>query len=223
MSGKIKTKRKIMDRYANESKNSCNLSCGNNLIFLDLKKGEKVLDLGSGKGNDTISAALMVGKDGMAIGLDITQKMVEKATINAIEKKFTNAKFILGDIEDLPFTNDYFDAIMSNCVINHARDKKSVFLEIYRVLNNKGRFVISDAVTKKPLPDEIKNDPEAISQCFGGAIPENEYLNIIKEIGFKDIEILKRREYLKNGFDFISLTIKATKDKKGGELNEKSD
>lgn len=94
---------------------------------------------------------------------------------------------------------------MSNCVINHAKDKKAVYDEIFRVLKSGGRFVISDAVTKFPLPLEIKNGPEAWAQCFGGYVTEDEYLDNIRNAGFEKITILKRRDYLKNNYDFTSL------------------
>ncbi len=201
----------IQARYTKESSNSCNLSCGSNLDILDIVPGEIVLDLGCGRGNETIQAAMQTGPEGKAIGLDITQAMIDIAHTNAEGIGVSNAWFLKGDIEDLPFEESIFDAVMSNCVINHARSKKTVYSEIFRVLKPNGRFVISDAVTKYPLPPEVKNDPEAWAQCFGGAVTEKEYLDSIMSSGFKNIEVLKRREYDKNGYDFISLTIIAAK------------
>ncbi|MEN8908172.1 MAG: methyltransferase domain-containing protein [Clostridiales bacterium] len=211
MNDKFKTIDKINERYKKESKNNCTLSCGSNVDFLNIKKGEKVLDLGCGKGKETIDVAYLTGEKGFVTGLDITEEMIEKAKINSLELKLKNIEFVLGDIERLPFEDNTFDAVMSNCVINHADDKATVFSEIYRVLKTNGRFVISDAVTKKPLPKEIKSDPEAVSECFGGALTKKEYLDIINSKGFLKIEILNKREYIKRNFDFISLTIKAFK------------
>ena len=204
---------KIQERYSQESENSCNLSCGSNLDFLAIKQSEYILDLGCGRGNETIQAAILAGSEGMAIGLDITSAMINKALTNAADKEIKNIDFVVGDIENLNLKDNFFDAVLSNCVINHAKDKKKVYCEIYRVLKYGGRFVISDAVTKYPLPPEVKNDPEAWAQCFGGSITEEEYLENIKQSGFENIEILKRREYLKNGYDFISVTIRAYKNK----------
>ena len=201
----------IQARYTIESINSCNLSCGSNLDFLKIKSGENILDLGCGRGNDTIKAAMQTGPAGRATGLDITQAMLDTARSNADSAGVANISFIKGDIEALPFDDAVFDAVMSNCVINHARNKSKVYSEICRVLKQHGRFVVSDAVTKYPLPPEIKNDPEAWAQCFGGAVTEKEYMDSIMSSGFNNIEILKRREYFKNGYDFISLTIKAVK------------
>jgi ubiquinone/menaquinone biosynthesis C-methylase UbiE len=201
----------IQTRYTKESISSCNLSCGSNLDFIKIISKDNVLDLGCGKGNETIQAALQAGSEGKAVGLDITQAMIDTASSNAQKIGVSNVSFIKGDIENLPFGNSVFDAVMSNCVINHAKNKNKVYSEIFRVLKNGGRFVISDAVTKNSLPPEVKNDPEAWAQCFGGAVTEEEYLNSIMSSGFNNIDVLKRREYVKNGYDFISLTIMATK------------
>ncbi len=202
----------IQSRYTKESGSCSNLSCGSNIELLNIVPGENILDLGCGRGNETIQAAMLTGKEGNVVGLDITQAMIDAANVNAEGVGVSNACFIKGDIENLPFDEAVFDAVMSNCVINHAKSKKNVFGEIFRVLKNGGRFVISDAVSKNPLPEEIKNDPEAWAQCFGGAITEKEYMDSIMSSGFTNIEIVKRREYIKNGHDFISLTIRATRE-----------
>lgn len=202
---------KIQQRYTSESQNNCNLSCGSNLDFLEIKEGESVLDLGCGRGTETMQAAMLTGSTGLAVGLDITQAMIDEALRISEGVGIGNTRFYKGDIESLPFEDHFFDAIMSNCVINHAKDKEKVYREIFRVLKTNGRFVVSDAVTKNSLPDEIKNDPDAWAQCFGGAITEDEYLSSIRNAGFSSVDILKHREYVKNGFDFISLTIRAKK------------
>jgi len=201
----------IQARYTEESKNSCNLSCGSNLDFLDITPGENILDLGCGRGNETLQAAILTGNEGKAVGLDMTQSMIDVARLNAEGMGISNVWFVKGDIEGLPFDKATFGAVVSNCVINHAKNKKKVYTEIFRVLKPNGRFVISDAVSKNPLPPDVRNDPNAWAQCFGGAVTEKEYLDSIVSSGFKNIEILRRREYIKNGFDFISLTISATK------------
>lgn len=202
---------KIINRYEGESSQSCSLSCGSTLDELEVRQGEEILDLGCGRGVDTIEAARLAGTKGMAIGLDLTESMVKQAIDYATREKVRNVAFAQGNIENLPFKENSFDGVMSNCVINHAKDKSKVYREINRVLKPGGRFVVADAVTKHPLPAEVKNDPEAWAQCFGGAITEEEYLESILNAKFDKVEILNRREYLKNGYDFISLTIKAVK------------
>lgn len=201
----------IRSRYANESIDNCFLSCGNNLRYLRLKKGERVLDLGCGRGDETIEVALLLGEVGEAIGLDLTPEMIEIAEQNALEQGITNVSFVNASVEELPFEDNEFDAVISNCVINHAADKNKVYHEIFRVLKTGGRFVVSDAVCKEALPEHIKNDPDQWAACFAGAITEEEYLQSIQTAGFNDIQIVNRREYLKNGYDFASLTIQATK------------
>jgi len=202
---------KIKNRYQGESLQSCSLSCGSTLDELKVRPGEEILDLGCGRGEDTVEAAKLTGPEGMVIGLDITEAMVKQAIDHAVNAGIRNVAFTLGDIENLPFKEDAFHGVISNCVINHARDKNKVYREIQRVMKPGGRFVVADAVTKYPLPPEVKDDPEAWAQCFGGAITEEEYLESILSAGFHKVEVINRREYLKNGYDFISLTIKAVK------------
>lgn len=208
---KNRVHKEISKRYEAESAQTCSLSCGSTLDVIEIKPGDVILDLGCGRGEDTIRAARLAGSEGKAIGLDLTEAMIRKANDLAAEEKVENTVFLQGDIECLPFSDHAFNGVMSNCVINHAKDKAGVYREIHRVLKPGGRFVVADAVTKFPLPDEVKNDPEAWGQCFGGAITEDEYLESILSSGFGRLEILNRREYLKNGYDFISLTIKAVK------------
>lgn len=201
----------IVKRYTRESAQCKNLSCGSNLGFMDIELGESILDLGCGRGNETIEAARLAGRSGRAVGLDITPAMIDQAKVQAAGTGFQNIDFVHGDIENLPFEDMSFHAVMSNCVINHARSKEAVYKEIYRVLKNNGRFVISDAVTRDPLPESVKNDPQAWADCFGGAVTESEYMDSIKASGFDNVTVLHRREYIKNGYDFISLTILARK------------
>lgn len=205
------TKEKIKSRYETESCGCSTLGCGDTMDFMGIMPGEEILDLGCGRGEETLETARLVGPSGAAMGLDLTTAMVEKARQNALAEGIQNAGFVQGDIEFLPFKDRCFDGVTSNCVINHAKDKARVYREINRVLREGGRFVVSDAVTKVPLPREIKDDPDAWAQCFGGAVAEGEYLDAIRSAGFGDIVILNRREYVKNGYDFISLTIKAVK------------
>lgn len=201
----------IVKRYTKESTMCSNLSCGSNLAYMDIELGEYVLDLGCGRGSETIEAARLAGQSGKAVGLDITPSMILQAKAQALSVGTKNIDFVHGDIENLPFEDMTFHAVMSNCVINHARSKKTVYKEIHRILKPGGRFVISDAVTKESLPESVKNDPQAWADCYGGAVTEQEYLDSIHAAGFEKVNILHRREYLKNGYDFISLTILAYK------------
>ena len=200
----------IVKRYTAEDENS-NLSCGGNISFLDLHPGEKVLDLGCGRGEETLQAAALVGGDGFAWGLDITPKMIERAQERAEQVSIKNVVFLLSSMEKIPIEDASLDAVLSNCAINHVEDKLAVYREIYRLLKSGGRFVVSDIMTETPLPSEIKQDPEAVAACFGGAIMVKEYEEVLVSAGFDRIEIFKERRYVKNGYEMISRTFQGIK------------
>ncbi|KLU63408.1 putative methyltransferase YcgJ [Peptococcaceae bacterium CEB3] len=200
----------IVKRYTAEEEGS-NLSCGGNITFLSLKPGENVLDLGCGRGAETIEAAKLVQPGGMAWGLDLTPRMVEAAKQNAVEAGLKNVGFFLGSMQNIPLPDAFLDAVISNCAINHVEDKAAVYREIYRVLKRGGRFVVSDIMTDDPLPRAIKEDPEAVAACFGGAITVEEYERSLKSAGFKRVRVFKERRYVKNGYDMISRTFSSHK------------
>jgi arsenite methyltransferase len=167
------------------------LGCGNPVAIASLKEGEVVLDLGSGAGFDVFLASPRVGKTGKVIGIDITQEMLEKARENAKKAGYTNVEFRKGDIENLPVEDNSIDVVISNCVINLAPDKEKVFSETYRVLKHGGRLMASDTVLIKPLPENLKNDKDLLVGCVSGAILKQDYLNLLKKVGFFDITIRK--------------------------------
>ncbi len=171
------------------------LGCGNPVALASLKKGETVLDLGSGAGFDCFLAANKVGKEGKVIGVDMTPEMIDKARGNARKGSYTNVEFRLGEIENLPAADNSVDAVISNCVINLAPDKRRVFKEAYRVLKPGGRLMVSDLVLRKELPDAVKDSVEAYIGCLAGAIMKDEYLEAIKEAGFMDVRILDEARY----------------------------
>jgi len=165
------------------------LGCGNPVALASLRKGETVMDLGSGPGFDCFLAANKVGKSGKVIGIDMTPDMLDRARENARKGNYENVEFRLGEIENLPAADNSVDIIISNCVINLAPDKKRVFLEAYRVLRSGGRIMVSDMVLIKELPDVVKNSVEAYIGCLSGAISKDEYLDAIKNAGFRDVKI----------------------------------
>jgi len=166
------------------------LGCGNPVALASLREGEIALDLGSGAGFDCFLAANKVGKNGKVIGVDMTPEMVEKARENAEKNNYKNVEFRLGEIESLPVADNSVDIIISNCVINLAPDKKRVFRETFRALKPGGRLMISDIVLLKELPDTIKNSIEAYVSCVSGAIMKDEYIEAIKEAGFREVKII---------------------------------
>jgi SAM-dependent methyltransferase len=165
------------------------LGCGNPVALASLKEGETVLDLGSGAGLDCFLAAKKVGEKGRVIGVDMTPEMTEKARENARKSDCGNVEFRLGEIENLPVADNSVDAVISNCVINLAPDKRRVFSETFRVLKPGGRLMISDMVLLKELPGFIKDSIEAYIGCLSGAIMRDEYIGAIEEAGFQEVRI----------------------------------
>lgn len=201
-------------RYAKEADSCCSLSCGQALDHSHVVEGEIVLDLGSGRGMDTIKAAKLVGNAGQSIGLDFTDKMIEVAEINRNKLNIQNVRFIKGNIESIPLEDKSIDVVISNCTINHSKNKKAVYSEIYRVLKNGGRFIVSDIIAENKLPDSVVNDPQAWADCYGGAIPLNEYYECIAEAGFEMLDVLEESEpYEKGGVMVRSITIRSYKNK----------
>lgn len=169
------------------------LGCGLPTQFAKINKGNTVIDLGSGAGNDCFVARAEVGESGKVIGIDFTEAMINKARTNAENLGYNNVEFRLGDIEQMPVTSNTADVIVSNCVLNLVPNKKTVFKEIYRVLKTGGHFSISDIVLKGNLPEKIKSAAEMYAGCVAGAIDKDEYLGYIEEAGFKNIALQKQK------------------------------
>jgi arsenite methyltransferase len=165
------------------------LGCGNPVALATIKKGDVVLDLGSGAGVDCFLAANIVGKKGRVIGVDMTPEMVEKARENAWNNCYRNVEFRLGEIEKLPVDSSSVDVIISNCVINLSPDKPKVFHEAFRVLKPGGSMLVSDMVLLEDLPDYVHDSVEAYVRCIGGAVRKDEYLLAMKEAGFQEVTI----------------------------------
>jgi SAM-dependent methyltransferase len=171
------------------------LGCGNPVAIASLKKGEVVLDLGSGAGFDAFLAARRVGKTGRVIGVDMTPGMIKRARKNAEKGNYRNIEFRLGEIEKLPVDDGTADVIISNCVINLSPDKEAVFKESFRVLRPGGRLMVSDLVLMKDLPDSIKLSVEAYVGCLAGAVRKNDYLRAIRSAGFMDVKVVGQSAY----------------------------
>lgn len=170
------------------------LGCGLPTQFAKIKKGDTVIDLGSGAGNDAFIARHETGETGKVIGIDFTPAMVEKARKNAEVRGFNNVEFRQGDIEDIPVTSNKADVIVSNCVLNLVPNKHKVISEIFRVLKPGGHFSISDIVLDGMLPDKWKQVAELYAGCISGAIQRQEYLDIIREAGFTNITLQKEKD-----------------------------
>lgn len=169
------------------------LGCGLPTQFAKIKKGDVVIDLGSGAGNDAFIARNETGEDGRVIGIDFTPAMIEKAKKNAEVRGFHNVEFRQGDIEQMPVSTTTADIIVSNCVLNLVPNKEAVFNEIFRVLKFGGHFSISDIVLIGELPAAIKNAAEMYAGCVAGAIQKQDYLGLIEKAGFQNITIQKEK------------------------------
>ena len=167
------------------------LGCGLPTQFAKIKKGDVVIDLGSGAGNDAFIARHETGETGKVIGIDFTPAMIEKARKNAEVRGFHNVEFRQGDIEKMPVTANVADVIVSNCVLNLVPNKDGVIKEIYRVLKPGGHFSISDIVLEGQLPKEIKEAAEMYAGCVSGTIQKQDYLELIEANGFKNSTVQK--------------------------------
>jgi SAM-dependent methyltransferase len=172
------------------------LGCGLPTEFAGIKKGDWVLDLGSGAGNDCFIARAETGAEGKVTGIDFTDEMLEKANSNNKKLGYSNVEFVKGDIENMPLPDKTYDVVISNCVLNLVPDKEKAFAEIFRVMKTDGHFCISDVVIAGHLPDQIKQEAEMYAGCVSGAIQKEEYLNIVKGAGFTDITIQKEKEII---------------------------
>ncbi len=169
------------------------LGCGIPTEHAKIKEGDTVLDLGSGAGNDVFVARRIVGDSGYVIGVDITEAMIEKANENKQKLGYDNVDFVLGEIEALPLKNNSIDVSVSNCVLNLVPDKKKAYQEVYRVLKPGGHFSMSDIVLRGNLPKGIMEAAEMYAGCISGALQQDDYMEAIKNAGFKNITITKER------------------------------
>ena len=169
------------------------LGCGLPTQFAKIRKGNVVIDLGSGAGNDAFIARAETGEDGKVIGIDFTPAMIEKARANANKLGYFNVEFRQGDIENMPVSANMADVIVSNCVLNLVPNKDGVFKDIFRVLKQGGHFSISDVVLVGDFPDALRKDAEMYAGCVAGAIQKEEYLSLIKANGFSNIIIQKEK------------------------------
>jgi arsenite methyltransferase len=190
------------------------LGCGTPTAFADLAAGMAVLDLGSGAGIDVFVAAKLIGPSGRAIGVDMTEQMISRAEANREKLGIENAEFRYGEIESLPVETGSVDRVISNCVINLVPDKRAAFAEILRVLKAGGKFTVSDIVSVGQIPEKIRNDMLQWAGCVAGALDKDEYLSIVREVGFIGLKIAAEKPYQLDSslpFGLRSITLIATR------------
>lgn len=168
------------------------LGCGDPVALARLELSQTVLDLGSGGGIDCFLAAKRVGPTGHVIGVDMTPQMLDKARAAAARLGAHNVEFRLGEIEHLPVADSSVDVILSNCVINLSPDKPAVFREAFRVLKPSGRLSVSDILADHPLPDALRAQMEAWTDCVSGAIPAADYVAALETAGFVDVQVERK-------------------------------
>ncbi len=171
------------------------VGCGNPSALAGIKKGETVVDLGSGAGFDAFIVSPIVTKTGKVIGIDLSDEMLDLARKNAKKGDYENVEFIKGDIEDLPLADQTVDLIISNCVINLSLNKDKVYKESFRVLRKGGKLSVSDIVLEKELPDFVKNSLAGHIACVSGAEKLEDYLKYVKDAGFSDIKVESKSNF----------------------------
>lgn len=169
------------------------LGCGLPTEFAQIKEGDTVVDLGSGAGNDCFVARSITGEKGKVIGIDFTDKMIEKARANTDKLGYNNVEFRKGDIENIPLSSGSTDVVVSNCVLNLVPDKEKAFAETFRILKKGGHFSVSDIVLVGDLPEGLQKSAEMYAGCVSGAIQKDTYLSIIQKVGFSNITIQKEK------------------------------
>jgi SAM-dependent methyltransferase len=165
------------------------LGCGIPTKYAGIKKGDTIVDLGSGAGNDVFIARTLTGESGFVYGIDMTQEMIDQAHANQMKLGFNNIKFKKGDIESMPLESNIADVVLSNCVLNLVPDKKKAFEEIFRIIKPGGHFCISDLVSSGSIPESLKTSAELYAGCVSGAIEKSKYLQIISNAGFINVYI----------------------------------
>jgi ubiquinone/menaquinone biosynthesis C-methylase UbiE len=200
--------KEINTRYSELAESDCCLSCGGAINYAVPLPGEVCVDLGSGRGTDALRMAERVGESGFVYGLDIAEGMLEKARKNAEKLDVANVLFVRSELEKLELPDKTADLVISNCTLNHASNKQIVWNEIFRILKKGGRFVVSDIYATSPIPNEYKNDPVAIAECWAGAVTRQEYLDHLRIAGFLSVEIIEESApYAKGKAEVASFTI----------------
>lgn len=194
----------INKRYSELAESTCCLSCGGAMDYSAVSKGEVCVDLGSGRGTDVLRLAESVGNDGYVYGLDISEGMIQKASGTAERLGVMNVEFIMSPLEKIDLPDEVADLVISNCTINHSSDKQGVWNEVFRILRMGGRFVVSDIYSVEPIPEEYRNDPVAVSECWAGAVTRNEYIDHLNKAGFHSVRVYEESAPYEKGKVMVS-------------------
>lgn len=196
--------KEIDKRYSTLAESSCCLSCGGAINYSEPAEGEICVDLGSGRGTDVLRLAEMVGDQGFVYGIDISEGMLNKAVNTADRLGVKNVRFVNSPLEKIDLTENTANLVISNCTINHSPDKQAVWNEIFRILKNGGRFSVSDIYSVNPVPDEYRNDPVAVSECWAGSVTRDEYLLHLQKAGFTSVKVIEESAPYEKGKIMVS-------------------
>ena len=194
----------IDKRYSGLAESTCCLSCGGAISYSEAAEGETCVDLGSGRGTDVLRLAETVGNHGFVYGIDISEGMLQKARNTANRLGILNVEFINSSLEKINLADGIADLVISNCTINHSSDKQAVWNEVFRILRKGGRFVVSDIYSVNPIPEEYRNDPVAVSECWAGSVTRNEYLEQLRKAGFSSLQVIEESAPYEKGKVMVS-------------------
>ncbi len=202
----------IIKRYNALAETTCCLSCGGSTDHSKAHEGEICVDLGSGRGTDVMRLAGSVGDKGFVYGIDLSDGMIRKSRSIAEKLGISNVRFLQSGLEKIELEDNLADLVISNCTINHSSDKQSVWNEVFRILKMGGRFVVSDIYSTDPIPEEYRNDPVAVAECWAGAVTRDEYLEHLNKAGFTSVSIMEESSPYKKGKVMVaSWTVSAIK------------
>lgn len=196
--------KEINKRYTELAESSCCLSCGGAINHAKVQPGEICVDLGSGRGTDSIRMAEKTGPKGFVFGVDISEGMIKKSIETARKLDISNIDFLSCPLENLKIRSSLADVVISNCTLNHSSDKQKVWSEIFRILKPGGRFVVSDIYSTEAVPAEFRNDPVAVAECWAGAVTRSEYIEQIEKAGFTGFRILEESSPYEKGKVMVS-------------------
>jgi len=203
---------KVIERYSGLCCSTTNLSCGGAADKVEARAGEWGVDLGSGRGRELFSLVDQVGPSGRLIGIDISDGMVDASSAAAREQGLATVEFRRRHLHDTGLEDSSVDFMISNCAINHAPDKDAVYRDAFRFLKPGGRFVVSDIYATSEVPAHFADDPDAVAECWGGAVTRDAYLATLVAAGFQALEVLDESEpYDKGRIEVCSFTIRGRK------------
>jgi arsenite methyltransferase len=202
----------VNKRYSGLASESSSLSCGGSSDYSEVREGFFCADLGCGRGGDVIKLARRAGDSGYVYGIDVSEGMIRKAREALEESGLGNAEIVKSSLENIKLEDETLDLLVSNCTINHAENKERVWKEIFRILKKGGEFIVNDIYSAEKIPERYSSDPEAVADCWAGAVTRNEYLGTVESTGFINIAISgESSPYRRGEAELVSFTIKGRK------------